>query len=59
MGEIGTISEPTQVELLKCFNCQKVGHRAADCTAAKKERNGGAEAGAPAKAAARKRFKCG
>ena len=44
---------------MKCFNCQKVGRRAADCTAAKKERNGGAEAGALSKAAGRKCSKCG
>ena len=44
---------------MKCFNCQKLGHRAAECTAAKRERNGGAEAGSPSKAAGRKCFKCG
>jgi len=44
---------------IKCFNCQGIGHRAAECTAAKKERNGGAEAGSPVKAAGRKCFKCG
>ena len=28
---------------IKCYNCQKLGHRAADCTAAKKQNNGGAK----------------
>ena len=44
---------------IKCFNCQGIGHRAAECTAAKKRRNGGAEAGSPVKAAGRKCFLCG
>ena len=36
-----------------------LGHRAADCTAAKKESNGGAKTGVPGKATAWKCFKCG
>ena len=57
-SKAGAVKPGASPSKMKCFNCQKVGHRAADYTAAKKERNSGAEAGRPAKAAGRKCFKC-
>ena len=54
----GAVKPGASPSKIKCYNCQKLGHRAAGCTAAKRECNGGSETGVPDKAAAWKCFKC-
>ena len=56
----GAVKPGASPSKIKCYNChQKLGHRAADCTAAKKESNSGSETEVQDKATAWKCFKCG
>ena len=41
---------------IKCYNCQKLGYKAVNCTAAKKHNDGGAKTESPGKAAASRCF---